>query len=306
MTTKTKLENQIKAGGTSQQQGEDIKNAFTAQISWTNGQPITLNNVKSSVLSQFKINPSLVDKINSKAFADGGLVKCVKPDNKSTITFTDGRPNKEIKISIKSTFGETQLAIHSLYTFKDYLSRLFKIIMPIKVVNALYWFTHDIARIPNEIKPIHSKAYFSINNRRLRYALDDVELFQSGSIAALEIFFKDNAKEIMTFLMSSGGFKKKIGYADLILFTDKKFDRVESYDISKLIDLAINYCTANPNEWFKPGLKKATSGITTVSFYGGLIKLQMKGSKRGTSAYHNLQFRISGDRVKKLATMWGY
>lgn len=83
----TKLQNQIKAGEIAQQDGENIKNSFTSHISYTARPPIELNKVKKSILSQLNINIDDIKKINSKAFSDGGSIKCVKPDNKTTISF---------------------------------------------------------------------------------------------------------------------------------------------------------------------------------------------------------------------------
>lgn len=183
---------------------------------------------------------------------------------------------------------------------------MFKINLPKNVEDCLYWFTNDKERFEGDLKPNHSKEYFAVNNRRTRFSLDDIERFDSKIVNDLKDFFKKYAREIMTFTMSSGGATQRGNYADLIFFTDKKFDRVNTFDIDRLINLAINHCNKNPEDFVRFGLTKKNSGVTTLSLYGDLIRLQMKGSKKGTAAYHHLQFRISGARVEKLANEWGY
>lgn len=302
LKAQAKKENQRLAGEKSQQRGENVKNKFTSVVSWVSDESIELNKLRKVILDCYDIKPENVSRINSKAFSDGGSEKSVKPDNKTTIKLKDDS-KIECLISIKSTFGSTQLAIHSLNSLKNYMETNYNITLPDEVYIFLSLFTNsNHAHLGLNSSPIHNAEYHEINECRQRFAVDDIDTFDTKYSSSFKEFIKNNARSILTFLLAKGSAKSDKLKANAICFVGNNFQDILIYQIEYLIDKAITQCNKD-GSWVTYGRQKKKSGVTTIDLFGGLVTLQMKGSGEG-SAYHYLQFRISGNRVAKLLKNW--
>lgn len=310
-----KKKNQIKAGKDSRQRGENVKNLFTSKITNTE-KKFSLSKLAITFADAFNLNKDLITYVESKAFADGGNEKSVKSDVSVKFTIEDsGKPisfqdkksesKLQINTSIKSTFGSTQAAAHPIASFKYYLSNIFKVSMNKDTEDFLYFFTHDTVPNGYQKAPTHSNNFVSVNSRRNRFSLEDIITFNKDLFESFKSFVTINAKEIIMLILSSGSISKKKDWAKAILFTDANYGRVEIYDIEKLANAVVNYCNNNPDFFVIEGRAKKDSGVTTLALFDGLINLQMKGSGDG-AAYHNLQFKVGGNKIKKSLEKWGY
>jgi hypothetical protein len=103
----------------------------------------------------------------------------------------------------------------------------------------------------------------------------------------------------LNFLISVGGETNPANFATTLAFCDKNLNNLTLIEIKKLI--AYKLAQSEINNSFFVANNPTKNGITTICLFDGLIVMQMKGSGSG-SAYHNLQFRVNGSKLKKLVT----
>lgn len=283
----TKKENQKNAGRQARQDGENAKNDLARALAYDNNSQNGNYQIKT-LLNHLGIDENDISFIHTKSHSDG-RIRCAKSDIRINIEFNSGKKVVH-QISLKSTFTKTQLSVHSVNSFEENL-RNKKINIPVEVKEFLNLFTNS--QLP-QIKPnfIHSES-----QRRKRFSFDEINEFNSKLFIETQSFFENNAEKILEFLISSGAEEKKENFANLLAFCDKKLTKLMFVDIKNLIYSVINDSRTN-NSFCVPNKIRKNAGITTLSLYGGLITLQMKGSGEG-AAYHSLQFNISGNFIKK-------
>lgn len=283
--------NQIKAGSKARQDGENVKNKLTSFLSY---QDNNINQYVESLLNHLNIEKKNVIAIHTKAHSDG-RVKCSKSDLKATITIQ--KDNNIIKIpqqiSLKSTFASTQLSVHSVNSFLENLKNK-NIIVSKNVRKFLDYFTNTETIQKYEENP---KIMYPQSNLRKRFSLNEINDFNSSLYHETALFFEQYAQKILEFLISQGNEINKENFAQLLSFCNKDLKNLIFIDISKLIQIAIQKSKKN-HTFCLPGKEQKEAGITTLRLYDGLVSLQMKGSGKGAS-YHNLQFKISGNFIKK-------
>lgn len=283
----SKKENQRNAGTKARQDGENVKNDLSRALAYDHNAK-NINSQIKILLNHLNINENDIRFIHTKSHSDG-KISCAKSDIRINIEFNNGIKIPH-QISLKSTFAKTQVSVHSVNSFEKNLDKK-KIAFPTEVKEFLNFFTNS------KIYQNKPDFIFDESNRRHRFSLDEINCFDSQLFIKTQSFFEEHAEKILEFLISSGSEEKKENFANLLAFCDKNLNNLIFVNIKKLIDCAIK--TSKDNDVFcvaNKGRKK--TGITTLSLYGGLIQLQMKGSGEG-SAYHNLQFNISGKFIKK-------
>ncbi len=290
MTNQKKI-NQIEAGRKARQDGENVKNILTSFLSYSPSN--TTNTTQSlNLIRYLKKNISDIKFIQTTSQSDG-KTKCAKVDIKATVEFNNkpGEDQKKEfhKLSVKSTYGKTQVAVHSISTLTSYLAKK-KIIIPSNVIEFLTLFTDSKAfsNIPTFI--------FSESQRRERFSFEEINSFNPQLFLDTQQFFEQHADVILRFLISEGSDKRE-NFADILAFCDKKINNLMLCNIDNIIYTAISVSNANKS-FCLPNKPRKNSGVTTLSLYGGLISLQMKGSGTG-AAYHGIQFNIAGNFIKK-------
>lgn len=286
--------NQRIVGEQSQQDGENIKNSLSNDIS--RSFPIPFTNSANYLLKHLNINPIDVRSITTRAQADTKIA-CAKSDIRVTLNMFNS-PNIVQHLSVKSTYNKTQLAVHSVNSFSNNLKNK-NIIIPTEVEYYLNLFTNS-----NTISYNKSNFMYTESERRNRFSAEEIDNIDSTLFDITQKFFIQYAQEILSFLISEGN-DKKANYATQLAFCKKKINVINNIpfsdllfvDIKDLIQKTITLSKKN-NSFFVLNRKKKTSGITTIDLYNGLITLQMKGSGQGAS-YHNLQFKISGHFINK-------
>ncbi len=283
--------NQRKIGAKARQDGENVKNQLTNILSCQDDNISIYSNI---LLNHLNIKTKDVISIHTKSHADG-KIRCSKSDLKATITIQ--KDNRTIKIpkqiSLKSTFSSTQLSVHSVNSFVENLKNK-SILMPNNVRRFLDYFTNTETIKKYEENP---KTIYSKSNSRKRFSLNEINDFNSLLYTETVLFFEQYAKEILEFLISQGSETNKENFAQLLSFCNKDLKNLIFIDISKLIQIAIQKSKKN-HTFCLPGKEQKEAGITTLRLYDRLVSLQMKGSGKG-SAYHNLQFKISGNFIKR-------
>lgn len=283
-----KKQNQKKAGKHAQQDGENVKNSLAVNLSYK-GNVLDINHHVEVFLKTLQISQNSVSFINSKAHSDG-KIRCAKSDIKASIHF---KSNSVIQhqISVKSTFASTHLSVHSVETFIDYLSHL-GITASDEVIEFLTHLTNSESHYLSKPQFI-----FSESKRRKRFTWEEINHFNPLLWIKTKEFFSTHALVIMNFLISIGGETNPSNFATLLAFCNKKVDNLMFVDIQKLITYLIQESMVNDS--FCVLSKPTKNGITTISLFNGFIVLQMKGSGKG-AAYHSLQFKINGTKIKKL------
>ncbi len=286
LSTKQIKEN---SGRKAQQDGEKVKNLLSNELSYSSGGTPSASLIALSNFLNIKMED--IKSVNTKAHSDG-RVKCAKSDLRVSILNSLDLASPH-QISLKSTFSKTQVAVHSVNSFEIHLKNLKnkKIILPNDVKYFLTYFSNSKV-LPNGPKAEHDES-----KRRERFSVDEINNFNKNLLEEAVKFFKGNAKQILFFLISQGSEVNQSNFANLLAFCDKKLNNLIFVDIGKLIGVAVKNSEKN-NYFCVPNKPRKNAGITTISLYDGLITLQMKGSGKG-AAYHNLQFNISGNFIKK-------
>lgn len=295
----TQIENQEKkrkkaeSGRKAQQDGENVKNSLASVLSYTGD---AFSHQAQILLTSLGINTNEVSFINTRSHEDKGDTPCSKPDLRCIISNKNGVKYKTINLSVKSTFGSTQVAVHSISTFIKHLAT-HGVSVPSSVQEFLVHFTNS-----NNNYDVKPNFIFNESIRRVRYSVNEINLFNPSLFEDTKQFFKENASEILYFLISKGQVTDKKGHANFLAFCGKKLDNLLVVHVDSLINYILEQSLLN-DSWIVCNKDKSQSGITTLSLFNGLISLQMKGSGgKETSAYHHLQFGISGNRIKKLTS----
>lgn len=283
-----KKQNQKKAGREAQQDGENVKNNLAIKLSYK-GNILDINHHVEVFLQTLQISQDSVSFINSKAHSDG-KIRCAKSDIKVSINL---KSNSIIQhqISVKSTFAPTQLAVHSVGTFIDYLLHL-GITASTEVIEFLTHLTNSESHYSSKPQFI-----FSESKRRKRFTWEEINAFNPLLWIKTQEFFSTHALTILNFLISIGGETNPSNFVTILAFCNKKVDNLMFIDIQKLITYLIQESIINDS--FCVLSKPTKNGITTISLFNGFIVLQMKGSGKG-AGYHSLQFKINGTKIKKL------
>lgn len=292
----------IASGKQARQDGENAKNRLAANLSYFTNKLNYMSPESTQYLQSVNINPSSVLSMESTSLQDG-LLKCKKPDIKLVITYLYQGEKTIIThlLSVKSTFKETQVAIHSLASLDKHTLNQVAII-PQTAKELLYHFSAaDTQYINNPIlfpnKPTH---LFPENLRRDRYCINEINAFNPQLIIDFSDYLKNNAEKFLLFLISKGEATQLKDIATHIVFCDKKGCNILVKNIHDIVQHYIKESTAN-NSWCIPGRDKKISGITTLSLFNGLIKLQMKGNgDKSKTTFHQLQFRITGKNLHKI------
>lgn len=280
------------SGRKAQQDGENVKNSLAQALSCTEKGNFTLQLLY--VFKVLQIDKDNVAYVTTRSHEDKGNEPCSKPDLRCTIALLDNYKYTPLKISLKSTFGATQVAIHSVNSFESHLAS-HGVTIPESVKEFFTHFTNSESLYTNKPSFIYSES-----QRRQRFTLNEINAFNSQLFEDTKQFLKIHAKEILGFLTSKGQVKDKKGHANYLAFCDKKLDNLLLVNIEDLIDYILIECEKN-DSWIVAGKDRKSQGITTLSLFNGLIPLQMKGSGgKETSAYHHLQFRIKGSEIRKL------
>lgn len=284
-----KKNNQIKAGRNAQQDGENVKNDLATKLSYK-GNFNDISKQAEILLKHLNLQLSDVAFINTKSYSDGRIL-CAKSDLKTTVKCKNN--NVICQISLKSTFNTTQIAVHSVLSFNGYFKKA-GIIIPDEVIEFLTHFSFSNSLYPN--KP---NFLFNESKRRERFTVEEINAFNPDLFKKAEEFFRKNANFILNFLISVGGETNPANFATTLAFCDKNLNNLTLIEIKKLI--AYKLAQSEINNSFFVANKPTKNGTTTISLFDGLIVMQMKGSGSG-SAYHNLQFRVNGSKLKKLVT----
>ena len=286
--------NQRITGEQSQQDGENIKNSLSNNLS--RSLPNPFNNSSLNLLEHLNINPIDIRSITTRAQADN-KVPCAKSDIRVTLNMLKSSSIIH-HLSVKSTYNKTQLAVHSVNSFSNNLKTK-NITIPPNVEQYLNLFTDSSTLTFNNQHFLYNES-----KRRKRFSADEIDKINPQLVDDTRKFFTTYAQEILLFLISEGN-DKKANYATQLAFCKKKLDVRNNVpfsdllfvDIHNLIQKTITLSQKN-GTFFVLNRKKKNSGITTIDLYNGLITLQMKGSGQGAS-YHNLQFKISGHFINK-------
>jgi hypothetical protein len=284
-------ENQRKAGSKARQDGENVKNQLTSLLSY---QGDDFNSYIINLLDYLNIDKDTVNSIHTKSHSDG-RIKCAKSDFKVTISVNNNGIIMKIpkQISLKSTFASTQLSVHSVNSFEENLKNK-NIFLPANVRKFLDYFTNS-----NTVKKYNKNPLFLCEKSKIRerFSLEEINNFEPNLYQETISFFEFYGKEILQFLISTGNEKNKENFAQLLAFCNKDLKNLLWIDIDKLIEVSL-LKSKNNNTFCYPGKEQKEMGITTLKLYDGLVSVQMKGSGHG-AAYHHLQFKISGNFIKK-------
>lgn len=295
-------ERKIKSGAVARQNGENVKNALAPKLSYQEGETMEFsdNKVLKTVIAQLGIDFEKISSISTKALADNG--SCSKPDLFCTINYKDNSPKTTPRISLKSTFGGTQVSVHSVASLNKHLINK-KIILhqdSIKFLTLFVGFANNYEILPT-IKHSESK-------RRKRFSCDEIREFDENLFQTFKADFKKYAKEIMMFLIAHGEKTKTQEQANYILFCNKSMQDIYVENIEHMVNTALARSEIN-DSWVVPHKERPNNGSTVLALFDGLIKLQMKGSGKKkdkvtgeivpSASYHHTQFNISGSFVRK-------
>lgn len=278
------------SGAKARQDGENIKNLIASKLSFIKNTEMSQSDPKltHSFLNQIGLSLGNVNQINTKALADKR--GCNKPDLICNVTTVENNKTSH-RISLKSTFQKTQVAVHSVNSFINNLAS--------KKINlnshSQEFLTHFVkSENSYAIKPDFS---YTESIRRQRFSLDEIEKFNPGLFLSFTEEIKKNAEKILRFIVAEGTNTKNSEYANYLMFCNKPLSDLYVVKIDDIVDHFIKQSEIN-NTWVTKNKLRPNCGITTVSLFHGLLTLQMKGSGKG-EAYHHLQFNIAGSFIRK-------
>lgn len=302
MTTKIKL-----VGSRSAMNGESYKNNMMKLITFDRKMNTELSQATSYLFKALSINPNDIMYVNgrtanSKVTEKGVAIASVKPDGTIKVVKKDKFKNhpdykKDYNVSIKSSDGSVQIAVHSLDRFREILKDVALIKMPDSVYVGLGKFLGfaTYADLANK------QSKYVDNRRRGRFAFNELTIMEQKSI---EDFFTQNFDAITSILLTSGATRMKKNKANLYCFNRGSFTKNNSnvnpffMKMEDLLTLNQDYA-AREGAFFKLGHEYKKRGIT--GFNLGLIGFQMAGNKSRTTktnAYHYLQAKLSGRKVE--------
>lgn len=296
----------INSGWHAQQNGEVTKNKLTNLLSFDESNKSDYDYIRKSVINKVLCDTfgvGGVELTTAKSYADGGE-KSKKPDLVATMKLNLGSgkvTNKKVEMSLKSTFGPTQLSIHSVQSFFNHLSNCMGVVASDNVIKFFCLFTGDFNSWPGgsptspleSVKKIISAKGGSVcaeSIRRSRFNIEEIDIYDPHLFNDVGDFIYINRVDIFKFLAVCGTAKV---CSDVIVFCNKSITELAMVKVSELLEYVKNCDRANV--FYKP-LATKVGGTTTLRLFGGLVPCQMKGSGQG-AAYHGLQFRISGNHV---------
>jgi hypothetical protein len=299
------LTNKQISGLIAKQEGENAKNQLAINLSYNKFKQVPSTQLLQ-LLSFMKLDLNDIDYTTTISCQDKGTKSCSKPDIKITLNGTNQQKFKYpfARLSIKSTYQETQLAVHSLNSFEKHLNDK-GVLLNSYVKEFLYHFCYADLLYKNKHYQYSQKpqCLFIENQRRDRFSVNEINNYNPILFEHFKDFIKMNAKTLLYFLISTGEFKDTKEHANILAFCNKNANNLLFIDVAYIIDKCIEEAKTN-NTMVVLGRNKRISGITTISLFNGLVKLQMKGSgDKEFSSYHNLQFKISGTKIKKLLNM---
>ena len=223
-----------------------------------------------------------IDKIETKVH-----VGTIKPDLEVVI-YKKSQDKTTHQISLKSTFKDTQVALHPLSTFIKHIA------LPDTVHDFLALFSNYKHILKsNAVHPPPEQ------NVRKRFTLEQINIANPTLHIDTQSFLKDKAETILRFLLSTGIESSGL-CADTLAFLDKKTNELMFVNIDKLIEYTISKANDESGYFCKGRHPRIPNRTTVLSLFNGLIHLQMKGSpKTSPTNYHSLQFRISGNKIKE-------
>lgn len=302
MTTKIKL-----VGSRSAMNGESYKNNMMKLINFDRKMETPLSMATSYLFKALQIDPNDVMYVNgrtanSKVTEKGVAIASVKPDGTIKVVKKDkfiGQVDykKDYNVSIKSSNGSVQIAVHSLERFRQILEDVASITMPSSVYTGLGKFLGfgDCAALANK------KSKYADNRRRGRFAFNELSDLEQKDIKE---FFTKNFVAITSIVLTSGATRIKKNKANLYCFNRGSFAKNNNnvnpffMKMEDLLTLNQDYA-AREDAFFKLGHEYKKRGIT--GFNLGLISFQMAGNKSREvkgNAYHYFQAKLSGRKVE--------